>query len=79
VLDHLSELSRTSYVAPYNVALIYAGLNNRESAFEWLNRAYEARSYILAVYLSTDARLDNLRSDARFDELIQRVGLPTGR
>jgi tetratricopeptide (TPR) repeat protein len=77
VLDHLTELSGTSYVAPYNIAVIYAGLGDRENAFKWLMRAYDARSYILAVYLNTDSRLDSLRSDPRFNELVHRVGLPT--
>jgi tetratricopeptide (TPR) repeat protein len=75
VLDHLKELSAHSYVAPYNVAVIYAGLGERDEAFVWLNRAYEDRSYLL-VYLTADARLDSLRADPRFDELRRRVGLP---
>jgi serine/threonine protein kinase len=38
--------------------------------------AYKDRSYYLAVYLTTDARLDSLRSDPRFVELRQKVGFP---
>ena len=71
----MKELSAHSYVAPYNVAVIYAGLGERDKAFAWLNRAYEDRSYLL-VYLTADARLDSLRADPRFDELRRRVGLP---
>jgi len=44
--------------------------------FAWLDRAYKDRSYYLAVYLTTDARMDSLRSDPRFGELQRRVGLP---
>lgn len=76
VLDHLKELSTHSYVAPYNVAVIYVGLGEKDEAFTWLNRAYEERSYILAEYLTTDARLDTLHSDRRFAELVRRIGLP---
>jgi len=76
VLDHLKELSAHSYVAPYNVAIIYAGLGENDEAFAWLNRAYEDRSYTLVEYLTTDARLDSLHSDPRFDELRRRIGLP---
>jgi TolB-like protein/Flp pilus assembly protein TadD len=76
LLDHLKELSVHSYVAPYNVSVIYAGLGEKDQAFAWLDRAYKDRSYYLAVYLTTDARLDNLRSDPRFGELQRRVGLP---
>ena len=66
VLEHLKELSAHAYVAPYNVAVIYAGLGDRGQAFAWLNRAYDERSYLLAVYLTTDARLDSLHADPRF-------------
>jgi TolB-like protein/Flp pilus assembly protein TadD len=76
VLDQLKELSAHSYVAPYNFAVIYAGLGEKDRAFVLLNRAYAERSYYLAVYLTTDARLDSLRSDLRFVELRRRVGLP---
>jgi TolB-like protein/Flp pilus assembly protein TadD len=76
VLDQLKELSTQRYVAPYNVAVIYAGLGDKDEAFRWLDRAYDARSYILAVYLNTDSRLDNLRADPRFSALRARVGLP---
>jgi serine/threonine protein kinase/Tfp pilus assembly protein PilF len=76
VLDHLKDLSAHRYIAPYNVAVIYAGLGEKDEAFAWLNRAYDARSYLLAVYLNTDSRLDNLRSDARFTDLRRRIGLP---
>jgi len=76
VIDHLKKLSAHSYIAPYNVAVIYAGLGETDQAFTWLNRAYEDRSYLLAIYLTTDPRLDNLHSDPRFGELRKRVGLP---
>ena len=75
-LDHLNEMSAHSYIAPYNVGLIYAGLGEKEVAFDWLNRAYNARSYLLAEYLNTDPHLDGLRSDSRFSDLHRRVGLP---
>jgi eukaryotic-like serine/threonine-protein kinase len=76
VLDHLKELSVHSYVAPYDFAVIYAGLGEKDQALAWLNRAYEERSYYMPVYLTTDARLDGLRSDPRFADLLRRVGLP---
>jgi TolB-like protein/tRNA A-37 threonylcarbamoyl transferase component Bud32/cytochrome c-type biogenesis protein CcmH/NrfG len=75
VIDHLKELSVHEYVAPYNFAVIYAGLGDKSEAFVWLNRAYQERSYLL-TYLTVDERLDNLHSDPRFAELRRRVGLP---
>ena len=76
VLDRLQEMSAHRYIAPYNFAVIYAGLGKKDEAFAWLNRAYEAHSYFLVVYLNTDPRLDILRSDALFSDLRRRIGLP---
>jgi TolB-like protein/Flp pilus assembly protein TadD len=76
VLDHLKELSAHGWVAPYNVAVIYAGLGEKDQAFALLEQAYKDRSYYMATYLATDERLDNLRSDPRFADLRRRVGLP---
>ena len=76
VLDHLKELSARTYIAPYSVAIVYAGLGNKDQVFSWLDRAYGERSYFLAVYLTTDSRLDGLHADPRFAELKRRVGFP---
>jgi len=76
VLDHLTELAARSYVAPYNVAVIYAGLGEKDQTFAWLERAYKDRGYYLPVYLTTDARLDYLHADPRFIGLRRRIGLP---
>ena len=78
VIEHLREPSVHEYVAPYNIAVIYAGLGEKDEAFVWLNRAYQERSYLL-TYLMVDERLGKLHSDPRFDELVRRVGLPTSR
>ncbi len=76
VIDHLKELSTQRYVAPYNIGVIYAGLGDKDEAFRWFNHAYDARSYLLPVYLNTDNRLDSVRSDPRFHELRRRIGMP---
>jgi len=78
VIGHLKELSIHEYVAPYNIAVIYAGLGEKDEAFAWLNHAYQERSYLL-TYLTVDERLDKLHSDSRFDELVRGVGLPAPR
>ena len=75
ILDHLKEVSAHSWAAPYNIAVIYAGLG-KDRAFALLDQAYKDRSYYLSTYLATDARMDSLRSDPRFAELRKRVGLP---
>ncbi len=76
VLSHFSELSTQNYVSPYSRAIIYAGLGEKDQVFAWLDRAFEERSYFLAVYLPTDSRLDSLHADPRFVDLKRRVGLP---
>ncbi len=76
VIEHLKEMAVTNYIAPYNIAIIYAGLGDKDQAFSWLERAHSERSYLFVVYLPTDARLDSLRDDPRFKSLVQRAGLP---
>jgi TolB-like protein/tetratricopeptide (TPR) repeat protein len=75
VVDQLKELSKHRYVCPYNIAIVYAGLNDKDQAFEWFNRAYEARS-IGMTQLKVETVLDNLRSDPRFKNLLKRMNLP---
>jgi hypothetical protein len=61
---------------PYNVAAIYAGLGDKDPAFAWLDRAYKERSSMLTLYLTNDPRMDSVRSDPRFAELVRGIGLP---
>jgi serine/threonine-protein kinase len=76
VLAKLQTPGALSYVAPYNVAIVYAGLGDTPQAFAWLERAFEQRSYYLPTYFPTDERLDALRADPRFAEWKRRLGLP---
>lgn len=75
VIDELKELSKQRHVPPYSIAIIYAGLNDKDQAFEWLERAYDQRSLFIAL-LKVDTVLDNLRSDPRYKELLKRMNLP---
>jgi len=77
VLNELLELSKQHYVSPHWIASIYAGLGERDAAFEWLNKAVELRFGPL-IYLKVNPIWDNLRSDPRFQILLSRVGLVTG-
>ncbi|MGH9605837.1 MAG: TPR end-of-group domain-containing protein [Terracidiphilus sp.] len=65
---------RKDGVGRYEIALVYAGLGDRNQAFQWLDDAYRAHDVGL-VYLKVDPCLDPLRSDPRFALLLQRVGL----
>jgi len=66
---------KTGYFSPYRMASLYADLGDKENAFQWLNIAYRERDEDL-LNLKTDFLLDPLRSDPRFAELVQKVGLP---
>jgi len=76
IAEMIKRSSQNIYVAPYNVAVIYAGLGDKDKAFEWLERAYADRAYYLPVYLITDARMDSLHNDPRFTDLVKRMNLP---
>jgi TolB-like protein/DNA-binding winged helix-turn-helix (wHTH) protein/Tfp pilus assembly protein PilF len=75
VIGELKEESARRYVTPYELALIQVGLGKRDQAFEWLEQAFRDRSDQV-IYLAVDPRLDAIRSDPRFDNLVRRVGIP---
>ena len=73
-LDQLNTLSSQRYVPSYSVAAIYAALGQIDQAFIWLERAYDEHDSWMD-YLGLDPRLDGLRSDARFADLMRRMKL----
>lgn len=75
VLNRLNEMSATSYVSNYHLALIHALLGNKENAFEQLEKAFEKRDGWL-VWIYTEPQLDSLRDDPRFNELLKRINHP---
>jgi TolB-like protein/Tfp pilus assembly protein PilF len=75
LVDQLKTQSVEAYVSSYSIAEVYAGLGDRDKAFEWLQKAYEERSRAL-VFLRVEPSLDPLRPDPRFQDLLRRVGLP---
>ena len=72
-LDELKKLSQQRYVSPFYIAVIYIGLGEKDQAFEWLNRACEERSSLLA-FVKVEPMFDSLRSDPRFAQLQRRIG-----
>jgi len=75
ILDDLLSRSMRGYLPPFLIGEVYIGLNETDSAFEWLNRAADERSNNLE-YLIVDPMFDPIRNDPRFAELIEKVGLP---
>ena len=72
ILQELATRAKQRYVPSYQVALVHAGLGDREKAFESLEKAFEERSTLL-TYLKMDPRFDSLRSDARFHAMLRRL------
>jgi serine/threonine protein kinase/tetratricopeptide (TPR) repeat protein len=75
ILGELKERSQQTYVQPVWIAVILSALGQKDEAFQWMQKGYEDRSGWL-IYLKVDPFFDNVRSDPRFTELVQRVGLP---
>ena len=67
--------SNVSFVSPLLIAYLYAHAEEQDQAFKWLERAYNAREPLL-VFLRIEPDWDNMRSDPRFQDLLQRIGLP---
>ncbi|HTT21399.1 MAG TPA: winged helix-turn-helix domain-containing protein [Candidatus Sulfotelmatobacter sp.] len=75
IAHELETASRKRYVSPYGLAQIYAASNRSEDTFKWLQTAYEDHAVWMA-YLAVDPIFDRYRSDVRFKDLLQHVGLP---
>ena len=72
----LNKLKTTKdYVSPGELATLYAGLGDKDSAFQSLERSYSGRDPQMQ-FLKVDPHFDLLRSDPRFQNLMRRVGLP---
>jgi len=69
----LEELQHRTYVPPDAVAFVYAGLGDRDNAFTWFEKAFAERA--IRAWFLPDPRLDPIRSDARFKDLMSRMGL----
>ena len=74
LLRAVEERSRETYVPPYNIAIVYAGLGDKTKALEWLGRALQDRS-LRPVWLKTDPRLNDLRQSGELDGILRQVGL----
>ena len=74
IADDLKARSRKTHIPPYYLAIVYAGLNDREQTLDWLEKAYHERTNQMA-YLKVEPAFDKLRADTSFQALLRRVGL----
>lgn len=76
ILEELQQQSQAAYVSPYMIAVIYSGLDRKDKAFEFLEKAYREKSFDLVYFVKADLRVDGLRSDTRFLDITRRMALP---
>ena len=74
MIEELKELSKKIYVPAFSMALIYTGLDEREEAISWLEKAVEER-YYQVTNIKVDPRFDSLHSDSRYKALLKKMGL----
>ncbi len=69
----LNQMSSRRFVSPFAMAVVYLGLADKERALAGLEKAYEARSWMM-TWLKLDKIFDPLRSEPRFIALLRKVG-----
>jgi TolB-like protein/Flp pilus assembly protein TadD len=74
LLTRLTTVATRQYVPAIYFAVVYIGLNQKDDAFLWLEKAYQERCEYL-VYLGSEPLADPLRGDPRFSKLLARIGI----
>jgi TolB-like protein/Flp pilus assembly protein TadD len=73
LLNRMLDLRARRYVDAYLIGEVYAGLGEKDKAFEWLTKAYEEHAGQM-IFIKIDPWIKNLRSDPRYKELLKKVG-----
>jgi serine/threonine-protein kinase len=73
VANDLEQMAHQKYVRPYDIAVVYAALGQRDQAFALLDKSYEERSFMLLI--KVDPAFDKIRPDPRYQALLQRMNL----
>ncbi|MEE9280423.1 MAG: hypothetical protein V3V67_09640 [Myxococcota bacterium] len=74
LLVELGARAQAGYTSPVSLALVHLALAEPDEALEQLEHAYEARAFYV-THIGVEPRYDPLRSDARFQDLLRRMGL----
>jgi tetratricopeptide (TPR) repeat protein len=75
MISLLKDKSRSEYVSPYEIAVNYGYMGDRDHAFEWLEKAYAERSGRME-YLKIEDAFVPFHSDPRYVSLLHRMGMP---
>jgi tetratricopeptide (TPR) repeat protein len=75
ILNELVNQQGQTQTSAFHIALVYVGLGESEEALQWLEKAYVERSGMM-IYSRADPRLDPLRDDPRFQDLLRRMNFP---
>ena len=75
ILRRLQEKSKRDWVPAYNLAVVHIALNEKEAALNHLQKAYQERDWAMMV-LAVEPRLDPLRGNSAFQELLGKCRLP---
>jgi tetratricopeptide (TPR) repeat protein len=75
ILAEFEKLVSQGQSSPYYVAMIYAGLGDKDQTFAWLEEAYREHSRPLVSGINVNPMWDGIRSDLRFENLRRRMGL----
>jgi TolB-like protein/DNA-binding winged helix-turn-helix (wHTH) protein/Flp pilus assembly protein TadD len=75
VLKELRQVSKRRYVPSFKIAVVYAALGENGRAFAWLEKAYNDHDQGMSN-IKVDPRLDPLRSDPRYQDLMRRMNFP---
>jgi tetratricopeptide (TPR) repeat protein len=74
VINRLQQLSKQQYVSPFHIATVYAGLDERKLALDWLEKS-QAERFNWLPFIKVDPVWKNLRSEPRFVQLAKGLGL----
>ena len=72
-VQEMLQRKKERYVPPYNLALVFAGLGQTESAQHWLQQAFEDRDVHMTFL--RDHKWDSMRGNPQFQRIVERVGL----
>ncbi len=75
VLNKLLEKRKSVYLPPTQIAIVYSGLGEKETAWAWMEQAWNDRAWLIDE-MAVDPLFDAFRSDPRFADLVRKMNLP---